>query len=171
MTTVTRDREGKRLIVERDVRGSAPLVWACWTEAARLRQWWGPHGWRTDVLELDLRVGGRWRYRLRPDREHDLLEEHWGTATYEIIDAPTLLRFLDGSSSPDGSVTAGSEMPTNVRITPSSPGRTVVTITIGFRTLDDLEQAEAQGMVEGFTDALERLDHYTARTPQQGSTP
>lgn len=119
MTTVTRDRAGKRLIVEREVRGSAPLVWACWTEADRLREWWGPHDWRTDVLELDLRVGGRWRYRLRPDREHDLIEEHWGTATYEIIDAPTLLRFLDASSSPDGSVTAGSEMPTNVRITPS----------------------------------------------------
>lgn len=170
MTTVTRDREGRRLTVERDVRGSAPLVWACWTEAARLREWWGPHGWRTDVLELDLRAGGRWRYRLRPDRQHDLDEEHWGAATYEIVEPPNLLHFLDSSSGPDGAVTAGSEMPTNVRITPSSPGRTAVTITIGFRTVEDLEQAEALGMVEGFTDALDRLNHYAIHTPQKGST-
>lgn len=177
MTTVTRDRAGRRLIVERDVRGSATLVWACWTEPVRLRQWWGPHGWRTDVLELDLRVGGRWRYRLRPDAGHELADEHWGVATYETIDAPHLLRFIDGSSGPDGFLVEGSEMPTEVRITPGTPlnpdimGRTAVTITVGFPTAEDLAKAEALGMVEGFADALDRLDRLTtdAGSTQEGS--
>ncbi|WP_020014589.1 SRPBCC family protein [Promicromonospora sukumoe] len=153
---VTKDLEGNRLVVERSYEASADLVWACWTRPEHLRRWWGPHGWLVDVFELDLRPGGSWRYRLRPEAEHGLGEEQWGQATYRVVDAPHRLEFDDAFTDPSGLPVEGSEMPTAVRMA-TSGGRTSVTITVTFTAAARLEQAEAIGMVEGFSDALERL--------------
>lgn len=44
------------------------LVFDAWTRPELLRRWFGPHGYELVVCEIDLRVGGRWRYVLRaPD--------------------------------------------------------------------------------------------------------
>jgi uncharacterized protein YndB with AHSA1/START domain len=158
--TVVRDRANKQLVVTRSVRGGRALVWACWTEAHHLREWWGPSGWRCDVFELDLRPGGLWRYRLRPDRDHELDEEHWGRATYEEVEPHESLRFLDGTSTPDGTPVAGTAMPTTVRLAEPGPGTCDIHITVQFPTIQHLEHAEAIGMVTGFTETLERLDAY-----------
>ena len=39
------------------------LVWKAWTEPARLAQWWGPRGWRTDPADvtMDVQPGGSFR--------------------------------------------------------------------------------------------------------------
>ncbi|WP_308798948.1 SRPBCC family protein [Agromyces silvae] len=154
--SVTKDFAGNRLIVERSYLASADLVWACWTQAAHLRQWWGPHGWLVDIFELDLRPGGAWRYRLRPEAEHELADEQWGRAVYRVVEAPGRLEFDDGFADASGTVIEGSEMPTAVQIVRSGD-HTSVTITVTFAAADHLERAEAIGMVEGFSDALERL--------------
>lgn len=167
---VIRDRENKRLIVNRTVRGTASRVWACWTEARHLRQWWGPAEWRSDIFELDLRPGGLWRYRLRPDREHELEEEHWGRAVYQEIDPPRHLSFLDGTSEPDGTAVPGTEMPTTVSISEHEDGTCAISITVNFPSVQGLEQAEALGMITGFTETLARLDHHL-NDDQEGTRP
>ncbi|OJH38554.1 SRPBCC family protein [Cystobacter ferrugineus] len=141
----------------RSYGATAERLWACWTQPAHLRRWWGPHGWLVDIFELDARPGGSWRYRLRPDGEHELDEEQWGRAVYRVVDEPRRLEFDDAFTDPAGVPIEGSEMPTAVRIV-AMRDRTTVTITVAFAAAEQLEQAEALGMVEGFADALERLD-------------
>lgn len=162
--TVIRDRDNRRLVISQKVRGSSTRVWACWTEPRHLRQWWGPDGWRADIFELDLRPAGVWRYRLRPDREHDLDEEHWGRAVYEEIAPYVSLTFLDGTSTPRGVAVPGTEMPTAVTITESEQGGCEVSIIVGFPSVKDLEQAEAIGMITGFSETLQRLDQHLDTT-------
>jgi uncharacterized protein YndB with AHSA1/START domain len=162
---VTKDFENKRLIVERSYRASAAVVWACWTEARHLRRWWGPHGWLVDVFELDLRPGGLWRYRLRPEGEHELEDEQWGL--YRVVEEPRRLEFDDGFSDPAGALVAGSSMPTAVLIR-TDDDRTNVSITVTFAGADELAQAEAIGMVEGFSDALNRLGTLTTEMTETG---
>ncbi len=43
---------------------SAPrrLVFDAWTKPALLARWYGAHGWNLVVTEIDLRVGGAWRF-------------------------------------------------------------------------------------------------------------
>jgi uncharacterized protein YndB with AHSA1/START domain len=36
------------------------------TEPAELAKWWGPHGFTTPEIVLDLNVGGRYRYTMEP---------------------------------------------------------------------------------------------------------
>jgi uncharacterized protein YndB with AHSA1/START domain len=37
------------------------LVWKAWTEPERIAQWWGPRGWSTSSVTLDVRPGGTFR--------------------------------------------------------------------------------------------------------------
>lgn len=163
---ITKDFERKQLVVMRSYAASAELVWACWTQPDHLRHWWGPHGWLVDVFELDLRPGGLWRYRLRPAKEHNLDEEQWGRATYRVVDEPRRLVFDDAFVEPSGRPIEDGVLPTEVAIG-AVGDRTSVTITVTFAAAAQLEQAEAIGMVEGFSDALERLGFVLTNTDRR----
>lgn len=41
-------------------------VFRALTEPAELARWWGPRGFTTPELDLDLRVGGRYRFTMQP---------------------------------------------------------------------------------------------------------
>ena len=42
-------------------------LWDLWTTKDGLEAWWGPEGFRVEVHELDLQVGGRLRYDMIAD--------------------------------------------------------------------------------------------------------
>lgn len=41
-----------------------PLVYDAFTKPELLKRWFGPHGWSLEVCEVDLRIGGKWRFIL-----------------------------------------------------------------------------------------------------------
>jgi uncharacterized protein YndB with AHSA1/START domain len=49
----------KELRFERSYAAPVDAVWRAWTEAERLRAWWGPEKTTVAECEIDLRVGGR----------------------------------------------------------------------------------------------------------------
>lgn len=56
--------EKKRIVLERTFDAPIADVWELWTTKDGLESWWGPEGFRVEVHELDLRVGGRLRYSM-----------------------------------------------------------------------------------------------------------
>lgn len=54
----------RTVVLERHLPGSPAQVWRALTTKAGLEAWWGPEGFTTQVHELDLRAGGRWRYAM-----------------------------------------------------------------------------------------------------------
>jgi len=46
---------------------AAPLedVWELWTSKEGIESWWGPDGFTVEVLALDLRPGGAFRYAMK----------------------------------------------------------------------------------------------------------
>jgi uncharacterized protein YndB with AHSA1/START domain len=52
-------RKKKELHFERSYPAPVDAVWRAWTEADRLRAWWGPPKTRITECTIDLRVGGR----------------------------------------------------------------------------------------------------------------
>lgn len=55
-------------ILELTIRVDAPRerVYQALTEPTALTQWWGPDGFTTQVVALDLRVGGGYRLAMQP---------------------------------------------------------------------------------------------------------
>jgi uncharacterized protein YndB with AHSA1/START domain len=41
-------------------------VFSLFTEPAELARWWGPHGFTTPEIHLDLHVGGSFRFTMKP---------------------------------------------------------------------------------------------------------
>jgi uncharacterized protein YndB with AHSA1/START domain len=59
--TVTSD-----LVVERTFAAPPTRVFAAWSDPELLRRWWAAApGWATPEVEVDLRVGGRYRLSMR----------------------------------------------------------------------------------------------------------
>jgi uncharacterized protein YndB with AHSA1/START domain len=52
------------ILVRRQFNASPNLVWRAHTEPELIKRWMlGPDGWEMPVCEIDLRVGGAYRYR------------------------------------------------------------------------------------------------------------
>jgi len=56
------------VLLDRTFDAPRHLVWRAMTEPALVKQWYGPRGHSLVVCEIDLRIGGKWRYVLQqPD--------------------------------------------------------------------------------------------------------
>jgi len=55
------------ILLVREFDASRHLVWKAMTTPELVKQWWGPRGSELSVCEIDLRVGGEWRFVSRGD--------------------------------------------------------------------------------------------------------
>ena len=59
------DRE---IVLSRVFDAPRELVWQAWTDPEHIGQWFGPKGFTIETHEIDIRVGGRWRFdMIAPD--------------------------------------------------------------------------------------------------------
>ncbi|MDQ0115607.1 alpha/beta fold hydrolase [Paenibacillus harenae] len=156
-TKIHRDRERRELTVERTVAMPPTLAWEGWTKPVHIAHWWGPKLWTATVYEMDVKPGGVWRYSLKADDNSG--EEAFCKAVYQEVSEPTRLVYIDTFADKDWNIVENSEMSTTVLFEEATKG-TKLSIVTRFATIEDLENAEAMGMIEGFTDAFDRLEFY-----------
>ena len=63
----------EQILITREFDAPRHLVWRAWTTPELVKRWWSGHRGETTVAEIDLRVGGRWRYVMVTDEGH---QEH-----------------------------------------------------------------------------------------------
>jgi len=76
-------------------------VWQAWTEAERLKQWFGPRDFARTSSKMDLRPGGTYHYGLRTPDGKDM----WGKWTFLEIVKPEKLVFVVSFSDEKGGIT------------------------------------------------------------------
>jgi uncharacterized protein YndB with AHSA1/START domain len=61
------DQRGEFVLEQERVLEAPPeLVFVMLTEPTELATWWGPHGFTTPEIQLDLAVGGSFRFTMQP---------------------------------------------------------------------------------------------------------
>lgn len=50
------------IVMTREFHFSRSLVWRAWTQPEHVAKWWGCAASKITLCEIDLRVGGAWRY-------------------------------------------------------------------------------------------------------------
>ena len=84
--TLPSDQEVK---VTRSFQAARPLVYRAYTEPALVQRWLlGPPGWSMPVCEMDVRVGGRYRWRWRSDKD---ASEFGFAGTFREVEPPSRL--------------------------------------------------------------------------------
>jgi uncharacterized protein YndB with AHSA1/START domain len=117
--------------ISRVFDASRDKVWKAWTEAERLKQWWGPKGFTVKQLKNDLRPGGTMLYCLAmPDGG-----EMWGKFAYKEIVKEKKLVFMNSFSDAKGGTTRHPwheswplEMVSTITFDDAGPGKTKVTV-------------------------------------------
>lgn len=134
------------LIVRKTIRASAERLFAAWTTAEALKQWWGPQGVKCIDAEVDLRKGGRYRIGNQfPDGK--IL---WISGEFEVIEAPRKLVY-SWRIEPD---TASTERVT-VQFEPQGENTEVI-VTHERIASEELRDMHRQGWV-GCLEGLERF--------------
>ena len=154
--------ERGELVITRWFDAPRELVFAAWTEPERLQRWWGPSGTTLVFNELDLRVGGVWRYCMRiPD-----MPDHWIKGEYREIVRPERIVCTLGFTDADGEPVA----PEHYGLSPDTAQPTLVTVTFEERDggtevtmrqyLGFLPPSEREGANKGWSQSFDRLVEY-----------
>jgi uncharacterized protein YndB with AHSA1/START domain len=61
---MSKNKTKQRITIERSYKASVEDLWDLWTTKDGIESWWGPDGFTTKVLKLDLRVGGELLYEM-----------------------------------------------------------------------------------------------------------
>ena len=88
---------GLVLDLRRVLKAPRERIFSALTEPAELAKWWGPDGFTTPEIDLDLRVGGRYRFAMQPP-DGDLF---YLAGEFLEIDSPCRLAYTFYWEEPD----------------------------------------------------------------------
>ena len=146
------DREVK---VTRSFKAPRALVYRAYTEPELVRRWLlGPPGWSMPVCEMDVRAGGRYRWRWRSDENGT----EFGFAGF-FREVDPLFRILHTESYDPGTVAYGypsGEALVTVTFA-EDDGVTTVTTLIDFGSKEARDGAVATGMTDGMEQSYQLL--------------
>jgi uncharacterized protein YndB with AHSA1/START domain len=141
-----------RILIERELDAPPRLVYRAWTTPELVRRFWHASRGEMTVAEIDLRVGGRWRYAMvTPDGQEvafhgeyrEIVPEERIVST-EVFEAP-------GVEEADGTLNT-------VTFAALEGGRTTLTILVQAPSREIRDLIVASGMEDGLQDALDLLE-------------
>lgn len=143
--TFPSDRE---LLITRTLAAPRHLVFAALTQPQHVRQWYGPCVFRMTVCEIDLRVGGRWRYVLQAP---DGIEHAFSGEYLEIVPPERLVSTEWYEAIP------GAEYVATVTLT-EHEGLTTFSNRLHYKSKEQRDGHVGSGMERGMRETYQRLD-------------
>ena len=152
---INKDPAARTLSLDAEFEASAERVWQLWADPRQLERWWGPPTYPATMDSHDLRPGGRVEYHMTGP-EGDQPRGYWEV---DEVEPPHRLVFRDGFANDDG--TPNTEFPmtvATVTIEEVAAGKTRMTISSEFPSVEAMEQLAAMGMEEGLEQAVGQID-------------
>ncbi|MFA6240458.1 MAG: SRPBCC family protein [Candidatus Hydrogenedentales bacterium] len=145
------DRE---IVTTRLLNAPRELVYTVWTEPHHIAQWWGPNGSTNTIHEMDVRVGGVWRFIMHgPDGV-----DYPNKIVYTEIEKPKRLVYTHSDDS------EGATEPFHVTITfDEDNGKTKLTMRIVLASAEEREKVVKFGAIEGGQQTIDRLEAHLAK--------
>jgi uncharacterized protein YndB with AHSA1/START domain len=159
----------KDFVMSRVFDAPRDLLWKCFTDPERMKQWWGPKGFKVIASDMDLRVGGTYHYGMKaPDGA-----PMWGLFTYREIVPQQRLIFVNSFSDEKVGVTrhpGHDKWPLYLLSTftfeDASGGKT--RFTVRWQTLDATPEEQNvfdtmhASMTQGWGGTMDQLEAYLA---------
>lgn len=143
------------IVMERTFNAPVQLVFDAWTKPELLRQWLGVRGgWTMPICEIDLRVGGNYRYLWR----HLEGKEMGVRGVYRKIAAPDCIVCTENFDDP---WYAGEALITNVL--EEVDGVATCTLTVHYESRETRDMVLASPMESGVRDGYAMLDKLLER--------
>lgn len=146
----TNDRE---IVITRTFDAPRDLVFKVWTDPDHVKEWWGPEGFTTTNIEMNVRAGGIWRFIMHGPDGTDFPNK----VVFKKVVAPEKLVY---THSDDGGGPV--QVTFEVEVTFEQVGKkTKITMRSVFESAETLERLKRDfGVAEGAVQHLGRLDTY-----------
>jgi uncharacterized protein YndB with AHSA1/START domain len=146
--TLPSDRE---IVMTREFNASARALFEVWTKPEHVRKWYAVRGTTMTVCEIDLRVGGAWRWVItRPGLEVAF------SGVFREIDPPRRLQRTEVFEAMPGAESL-------VTFTfDEKDGRTTLTMNMLFQSKQDRDVCLRSGMELGVKECFQRIDELVA---------
>ncbi len=151
--TTQGDRE---IVMTRAIDAPRRLVFGAFTKPELVKQWLlGPPGWSMPICEIDLRVGGVYRYVWR--RDSDGSEMGMGGVYREIVSPERLV----ATEKFDQAWYPGESVSTTVFV--EQGGKTTITQTVLYQSREARDAVLKSGMEKGVAASYDRLAELLAK--------
>ncbi|HUR84518.1 MAG TPA: SRPBCC family protein [Solirubrobacteraceae bacterium] len=148
--TIPTERE---IHIERTFEAPRDRVFAVYTDPELIPQWWGPRGTTTEVVEMDVRTGGDWRFIAHNSDGSQTAFR----GTYREVTVPErIVQTFEWEGMP-GYVSV------ETAVFEDLGDRTKVTTTSLFHTTEERDGMLNSGMEGGMNETYQRLDELLAK--------
>ena len=145
----------EEILVTREFAAPRHLVFEAWTTLELVERWWHANRGRVTLVEIDLRVGGKWRYVMVAD---DGMEVGFHGEYLEIVPGERLVTSEVYEGLPDGVSEEMGGTTNTLTLTDTGSGGTLATLLIKATSKDSRDAIIASGMELGLQDALDLLE-------------
>ena len=144
----------EQILITREFDAPKHLVYQAYTTPELVKRWWHANRGEVTLVEIDLRVGGRWRYVMVTG---DGTEVGFHGEYREIVPDERLVSTEVYEGLPEG-VSADDAATLNTATFAQASGRTMLTILIQSQSKISRDAIIESGMEDGLQDALELLE-------------
>ena len=140
-----------QILITREFDAPKHLVYKAWTTPELVRRWWTAKRGEMTVCEIDLRVGGAWRYVMVADGG---FEVGFHGEYREIVPNERLVstEAYEGIPDPDANASLNTLTLTEV------DGRTMLSVLVEHPTKEGRDAHVESGMEAGMQDAMDLLE-------------
>lgn len=144
----------REIVISRVVDADRETAFRAWTDASQIVQWFGPAGFRIESHEIDIRVGGLWRFdMIAPDGTR-----FPNRMAFLRIEAPRLIEIDHGTDANDDP----DRFRMLVTFDEQDNGKTVVTLRQMHPTPERRAIVIGFGAVEYGAQTLDKLANHVA---------
>jgi uncharacterized protein YndB with AHSA1/START domain len=137
-----------QILITREFDAPRHLVYRVWTTPELIRRWWSARRGEVTVAEVDLRVGGRWRYAMIANGGFEVA---FHGEFREVTPNERIVRTEIYEAFPDAGALS-TETFTEV------DGRTTLTVLVDHERKEHRDAHVESGMEDGLQDALDLLE-------------
>ena len=141
----------EQILITREFDAPRHLVYRAWTTPELVKRWWHAKRGTMTVAEIDLRVGGRWRYAMVTDGG---FEVGFHGEFREIVPNERLVSTEVYEGIPDAEEHAA----LNTLTLTEMDGRTILTVLVEHPTKEGRDAHIDSGMEPGMQDAMDLLE-------------
>jgi uncharacterized protein YndB with AHSA1/START domain len=141
----------RQILITREFNAPKHLVYKAWTTPELVKRWWHANRGEATIAEIDLRVGGRWRYvMVTPDG----IEVAFHGEYREIVPNERIVSTEVYEGIPDAEEHAA----LNILTLTEQDGRTTLTVLVEHPTKEGRDAHINSGMEDGMQDAMDLLE-------------
>ena len=140
-----------QILITRAFDAPRHLVFKAWTTPELVRRWWHANRGEMTVCEIDLRVGGKWRYVMDA---RGFGEVGFHGEYREIVPDERLVSTEVYEGIPDAEENAALDTLTLTEV----DGRTTMTVLVEHKTKEGRDAHIESGMEAGMQDAMDLLE-------------